>query len=53
MLFLLIAFQIPFRVYLLKRGPQGYSRRIEAFLYWPVPLVVAILVINWLATVLS
>ncbi len=50
-LFLIIAFQIPFRLYLLKTGSQGYSKRIEAFIYRPVPFVIAILVINWLISV--
>ncbi|PKL45316.1 MAG: hypothetical protein CVV42_18760 [Candidatus Riflebacteria bacterium HGW-Riflebacteria-2] len=50
-LFLIIALQIPFRLYLLKKGSQGYSKRIETIIYRPVPYVIAILVINWLISV--
>jgi len=47
-LFFIIALQIPFRLYLLKKGPQGFTKRISAILYWPVPAIISALVINWL-----
>ncbi|KAF1081871.1 MAG: hypothetical protein GQF41_1511 [Candidatus Rifleibacterium amylolyticum] len=52
-LFLIIALQIPFRLYLLKTGSKGYTKRIETILYRPVPFVIVILIINWLATVFA
>ncbi len=47
-LFLLVALQIPLRLYLLKKGPDGMSPVVFKMLYQPVPILVALLIINWL-----
>lgn len=48
MLYFIIAMQIPLRLYLLKKGSCGYTKRVAALIYWPVPVIIAVLVINWL-----
>lgn len=47
-LFLLVALQIPLRLYLLKKGPDGTSPIVFKILYQPVPILVALLIVNWL-----
>lgn len=47
-LFMLVALQIPLRLYLLKTGPDGMSPAVFKILYRPVPFLVALLIINWL-----
>lgn len=47
-LFLLVALQIPLRLYLLKKGPDAMSPAVLKILYRPVPVLVALLIINWL-----
>jgi hypothetical protein len=47
-LYFLILMQIPLRLYLLKKGPEKLSGRVNALLQWPIPITIAALIINWL-----
>lgn len=48
LLYILVFFQIPIRIYLLYKGREGFSKRIHAMISWPIPFMIAALIINWL-----
>ena len=47
-LYLLVLFQIPIRIYLLKTGSKGYTKFIKKLIFYPAVIVVFALIINWL-----
>ena len=47
-LYLLVLFQIPIRIYLLKTGSKGYTKFIKKLIFYPAVVVVFALIINWL-----
>ncbi len=47
-LYLLVLFQIPIRIYLLKTGSKGYTKFIKKLIFYPAIVVVFALIINWL-----
>ncbi len=47
-LFVLIAMQIPFRIYLLQKGPEGYTLWVRKFLSYSAAFFGISLIFNWI-----
>ena len=47
-LFILVLFQIPIRIYLLKTGLKGYTKFIKKLIFYPAVIVIFALLINWI-----